>query len=79
MIDCSELKKGKKIEIEGVPYVITQFEFVKPGKGQALYKCKLKNMISRWSLEANVIRVLSLISLLLGFEFSVFEEVDGLV
>jgi len=26
--------------------VIVQFEFVKPGKGQALYKCRLKNMIS---------------------------------
>ena len=46
MLDCSELKKGKKIEIDGAPHVITQFEFVKPGKGQALYKCKLKNMIS---------------------------------
>ncbi len=46
MIDCSELRKGKKIEIDGAPHVITQFEFVKPGKGQALYKCKLKNMIS---------------------------------
>jgi elongation factor P len=46
MIDSSELKKGKKIEIDGVPHVITQFEFVKPGKGQSLYKCKLKNMIS---------------------------------
>ncbi len=46
MIDCSELRKGKKIEIDGAPHVITQFEFVKPGKGQALYKCKLKNMIT---------------------------------
>lgn len=46
MLDCSELRKGKKIEIDGAPHLITQFEFVKPGKGQALYKCKLKNMIS---------------------------------
>lgn len=46
MLDCSELRKGLKIEIDGAPHVITQFEFVKPGKGQALYKCKLKNMIS---------------------------------
>lgn len=34
------------MEIDGDPYVIVQFEFVKPGKGQALYKCKLKNMIT---------------------------------
>jgi elongation factor P len=46
MIDAGSLKKGLKIEIDGEPYVITQFEFVKPGKGQALYKCKLKNMVT---------------------------------
>jgi elongation factor P len=46
MIDSGSLKKGLKIEIDGEPYVITQFEFVKPGKGQALYKCKLKNMLT---------------------------------
>lgn len=46
MFDSSELRKDLKIEIDGAPHVITQFEFVKPGKGQALYKCKLKNMIS---------------------------------
>jgi elongation factor P len=40
------LRKGLKIEIDGEPYVIIQFEFVKPGKGQALYKCKLKNMLT---------------------------------
>lgn len=34
------------MEIDGDPYVVVQFEFVKPGKGQALYKCKLKNMIT---------------------------------
>lgn len=44
MYDCSHLKKGLKIEIDGDPYTILQYDFVKPGKGQALYKCKLKNM-----------------------------------
>ena len=44
MIESSDLRKGLKIEIDGDPYVIVQFEFSKPGKGQALYKCKLKNM-----------------------------------
>jgi len=46
MLESSDLRKGLKIEIDGEPYVITQFEFVKPGKGQALYKCRLKNMIT---------------------------------
>lgn len=46
MYECGDLRKGLKIEIDGDPYAITQFQFVKPGKGQALYKCKLKNMLT---------------------------------
>ena len=46
MLEAGDLRKGLKLEIDGEPYVIVQFEFVKPGKGQALYKCKLKNMIT---------------------------------
>ncbi len=43
---ASDLKKGLKFEIEGDPYIIVSFEFKKPGKGQSLYKCKLRNMIT---------------------------------
>ncbi len=43
---ASDLRKGLKIEIDGFPHVVTAFEFKKPGKGQSLYKCKLKNMIN---------------------------------
>ena len=46
MYESGDLRKGLKVEIDGAPYVITQFDFVKPGKGQALYKCKLKNMLT---------------------------------
>jgi len=46
MYSASDLRKGRKIEIDGEPYVITNFDFCKPGKGQALYRCKLKNMIT---------------------------------
>lgn len=46
MYESGDLRKGLKMEIDGDPYVITQFEFVKPGKGQALYKCRLKNMLT---------------------------------
>jgi elongation factor P len=42
MLESADLRKGLKIEIDGSPYILTQFEFVKPGKGQALYKCMLK-------------------------------------
>jgi len=46
MYDSSDLRKGLKVEIDGDPYIVVQFDFVKPGKGQALYKCKLKNMVT---------------------------------
>ncbi len=46
MLEASDLRKGLKFQIDGTPYVVAQFQFVKPGKGQALYKCKLKNMLT---------------------------------
>ncbi len=51
MYEASDLKKGLKLEIDGEPHVIVGFEFKKPGKGQALYKCKLKNMITNSRFE----------------------------
>ena len=45
-MDVSELKKGLKVEIDGQPWNITEFEFCKPGKGQAMYRCKMKNMLT---------------------------------
>jgi elongation factor P len=44
MYNASDLRKGLKIEIDGDPYIIVDFQFVKPGKGQALYRCKIKNL-----------------------------------
>ncbi len=46
MYSCADLKKGLKLMVDGEPHVIVQFDFTKPGKGQALYKCKLRNMIT---------------------------------
>lgn len=51
MYSASDLKKNLKIQIDGDPYVITDFEFSKPGKGQSLYRCKLKNMITGTQFE----------------------------
>ncbi|MFP5213339.1 MAG: elongation factor P [Acidobacteriota bacterium] len=45
-ITAGELRKGLKLEIDGEPYLIVDFEFSKPGKGQALYRCRLRNMIT---------------------------------
>ncbi len=46
MYSASDLRKGLKIEMEGVPFEVVDFQFVKPGKGQAMYKCRLKNMLA---------------------------------
>ncbi len=46
MYSASDLRKGLKILIDGNPFIITDFEFSKPGKGQSLYRCKLRNMIT---------------------------------
>jgi elongation factor P len=46
MYTASDLRKGLKIQIDNEPYIITEFQFSKPGKGQALYRCRLKNMIT---------------------------------
>jgi elongation factor P len=51
MYSASDLKKGLKIRIEGEPYVIIEFSFLKPGKGKALYRCKLRNMINGTQLD----------------------------
>lgn len=44
-IGMSELKKGLKIEIEGIPYRITEYQHVKPGKGAAFVRAKIKSFL----------------------------------
>ena len=46
MYTASDLKKGLKIMFEGQPWIITDFDFSKPGKGQAIYNCRLRNMLN---------------------------------
>jgi elongation factor P len=46
MTTVSDLRKGLTIVIDGEPFVVTAFEFVKPGKGQALYRTRLRNLLS---------------------------------
>lgn len=46
MYNASDLKKGLKLQFDNEPYVIVDFQFSKPGKGQALYRCRIKNMIT---------------------------------
>lgn len=49
--NTSDFRKGLKVQIDGEPYVMTEMNFVKPGKGNALYKCRLKNLIRGTTLD----------------------------
>ena len=46
MYSTAEFKKGLKIEQDGTPYIIVDFQHVKPGKGGAFVRTKLKNLIN---------------------------------
>jgi len=52
-MDTSDIRKGLKMMIDGSkdPFVVVEFQFVKPGKGQAFTRVKLKNMASGAVLE----------------------------
>ncbi len=45
-ISTSDLRVGMKAEMDNEPYLVVGTEFVKPGKGQAFNRIKLKNMIT---------------------------------
>jgi elongation factor P len=43
--NTSEFRKGLKVLVDNEPYLIVDTEFMKPGKGQAVYRVKLKNLV----------------------------------
>jgi elongation factor P len=49
--ETSDIKKGLKVEIDGNTYSVVEFQFVKPGKGQAFTRTKMKNMLTGSILE----------------------------
>lgn len=51
VIDTSEFRKGLKIEIDGDPYEIVEFQHVKPGKGSAFVRTTIRNLITGRVLE----------------------------
>lgn len=46
MYSTADFRKGLKIELDGTPYVIADFQHVKPGKGGAFVRTKLKNLVT---------------------------------
>ncbi len=46
MLSTTDFRKGLKIELDNIPYEIVDFQHVKPGKGGAFVRTKLKNMLN---------------------------------
>ena len=46
MVTTSEFRKGKKILFDNTPFMVIEFVHVKPGKGGAFVRTKMKNMIT---------------------------------
>ncbi len=51
MIEAGDFRKGVTLEIDGKVYVIVDFQHVKPGKGAAFVRAKIKNVITGQVLE----------------------------
>jgi len=43
-MDTSDIRKNLKLMVDGQPYIVVDFQFVKPGKGQAFTRCRLRNL-----------------------------------
>jgi elongation factor P len=50
-LTSSDIRKGLKLEIDGAPWVIVDFQFVKPGKGQAFNRMRIKNLLTGNTIE----------------------------
>src|SRR5688500_12638165 len=50
-MDTSDIRKGLKMMVDGQPYVVVDFQFVKPGKGQAFTRVKVRNLQTQAVLE----------------------------
>lgn len=44
MISTNEIRNGAKIEVDGEPFIIVEFQHVKPGKGGAFVRTKLRSL-----------------------------------
>lgn len=50
-MDTSDIRKGLKFMVDGQPHTVIDFQFIKPGKGQPFYRCKIRNMVTRMVLD----------------------------
>lgn len=52
-VDTSQFRNGLKVILDGQPYVMTYFQHVKPGKGGAFVRTRVKNLLNGKVLERN--------------------------
>ncbi len=45
-MNIEEVSKNAKLLIDNIPFSVETVEFVKPGKGRAIYKFRLRNLLS---------------------------------
>ncbi|MFO0554943.1 MAG: elongation factor P [Polyangiaceae bacterium] len=50
-MDTSDIRKGLKMMVDGKPFAVVDFQFVKPGKGQAFTRVKVKSLVDGAVLE----------------------------
>ncbi len=53
-IGMGDIKKGVRLEISGVPYKVVEFQHVKPGKGAAFVRCKVKSFLNGKVVEKTI-------------------------
>lgn len=51
MISASDFRKGTKFLYKNEPYMVIDFQHVKPGKGGAFVRTKMKNMLTGYTQE----------------------------
>ncbi|MDE6029546.1 MAG: elongation factor P [Clostridiales bacterium] len=51
MVSAGDFRKGTTFEMEGKVYTVVEFQHVKPGKGSAFVRTKIKNVITGQVLE----------------------------
>lgn len=54
MYETSDIRKGLKVLMDGNPYTVIEFQFVKPGKGTAFTRTKFKNLLTGGVVEKNI-------------------------
>jgi len=54
MYQTSDIRKGLKVEMDGSPWVVVEFMFVKPGKGTAFTRTKFRNLLTGNVVERNI-------------------------